>query len=128
MSEKVRQLRPGTIVMSQNELPCSPGRLRLAHLLYGEFLVEQDLLTKSIGDDLIRSYYQINSLFVEDPDAVNEKYRATIEALESGALLKDRVISHITEQTVKDEIEYNNFLAECQWRYKSGQSADREIE
>ncbi len=110
-------LRPNAIVQSVSDLPCSPAKIKYAHLFYGEYLVKENILTKEQGDSLISSYSSINTIFVEDPEPINKKYRDYLKELDKGIIPND---FNLSEYTVSPEsaTEFNNFLADCQGKWK----------
>jgi hypothetical protein len=110
-------LRPNAIVQSISELPYSPAKIKYAHLLYAEYLVKENILTKELGDSLISSYASISTIFVEDPESINKRYRNYLKELNQGTILKDFNLSAYTVSP-DSETEFNNFLADCQGRWK----------
>ena len=115
--KSMKDLRPDAIVQPISDLPCSPGKIKYSHFVYGEELIKKNLLTKKIGDQLTKSYAQIDSNFVEEPEPIKIKYRETLKELDKGVITKDFRVSNITNLTVEREIEYNNFLADYQGNY-----------
>ncbi len=101
------------IVQPISDLPCSTGMIKYAHFVYGEELIKKNLLTKKIGDQLTQSYSKIHSRFVEDSDHINTKYKEYITGLEKGKIVNDFKLGDL----IDIDVEYNNFLADCQGNY-----------
>lgn len=114
----IKDLRPNAIVQPISDLPYSAGMIKYAHFICGEYLIKGGLLTKKTGAQLRESYAEIDSIFVEDPELINTKYRESLKELNNGVVTKEIRLSHITESTIEREVEYNNFLADCQGNYK----------
>lgn len=110
-------LRPDAIVQSIDELPCSPAKIKYAHFFYAEYLVKEKILTKELGDSLISSYACIDTIFVEEPEPINKRYRDYLKELDKGIILNDFNLSAYTASPER-EIEFNNFLADCQGKWK----------
>lgn len=86
-----------------SDLPCSPGKIRYAHFIYGEELVKRDLLTWEIADKLAMSYSDIHDRFVEDPTPMNKKHKKYIEKLKEG--VKDKNYHEIFCAEIERKIE-----------------------
>lgn len=108
---------PYGIAQSLDDLPCNPGRIKQALFILGEESVKRGTLTKQVGDSLIAAYSLLGSQFREDFEKINLRYKETMDGLKEGKMIENPVISVIDDNLVKAEIEFNNFLADCQNRY-----------
>lgn len=106
------------IVQPISDLPCSQGKIKYAHFIYGEELIKKNLLTDKVGSQLIESYAKISQVFVEDPETINAEHRQYIDSLKRGVHLNKNPRLHLAGIGLKDNIEYNNFLADCQGNYR----------
>lgn len=112
---------PISIMQPISDLPYSPGKIRYAHFIYGEELLKQDFLTRDISNKLSSSYADIHDKFVEDPKPINEQFKKYIKNLKNGIIDKNYQSLNIKrlEEKLSWEIEYNNFLADCQGNYRT---------
>lgn len=104
------------IVISIDELPYSVGKIKYAHFVYAEELIKQNQLTKIIGDQLIETYGYINKFFVENPEDINLEYRKYLSDLDKKIISNNPHVI-LAEIALANNIEFNNFLAECETYY-----------
>ncbi|MBU2036615.1 hypothetical protein KJ866_00165 [Patescibacteria group bacterium] len=114
-----KDIGPYSIVQPISDLPCSPGKIRYAHLVYGEELIKRGLIPWGISRKLSSSYQEIHSRFVDDPESINDQHKKYVENLEKGVLDESYqiLILERSKEYLTWEIEYNNFLADCQGNY-----------
>lgn len=113
------------IVQPISDLPCSQGKLKFAYFIYGEELIKKKLLPEKVGSYLIESYSWICQQFAEDPETINAEHRQYIERIKQGSeIAQNNPRLTLAKNAVKDSIEYNNFLADCQGNY--GKSEEKQ--
>jgi len=125
--QSIKDSRPNAIVQSKDELPYSSAKIKSAHFVYAEYFVKQgfydyakeskeevDVMIDSVlkkFQELIESYGLIDSLFVEDPDPINLKYREYLTELKKGKNT-DFLIPNPFGETVPVN-EFRNFIEEA---------------
>ena len=109
--KSINDLRPDTIVQSKKELPYTSARIKYAHFVYGEELVKRVQITEKILQEIQESYGIIDSLFSEDPEPINIKYREYLEGLRDGIITDFRMPNPFGE--CEPALEFHNFLGEC---------------
>lgn len=99
-----------------SDLPCSPGKIRYAHLVYGEELIKRGLMKESDARRIGSSYAEIHIRFVEKPKLINDKLKKYMKGLNKGVKSKKYHTFFLkrAHEALTLEIEYNNFLADCQ--------------
>lgn len=108
--KSITDLRPISIVQSTNELPYTTARIKYAHFIYGERLLENFEMDEKKFQEILESYGIIESFFVEEPDVVNAKYRKYLENLRSGIITEFRLPNPFGEPD--PVLELYNFLGE----------------
>jgi len=109
--KSIKDLRPEAIVQSSKELPYSYARIKYAHFVYIEELIERVELTEKNLQEMMESYGIINSFFPEDPEPINIKYRDYLEGLRNGTITDFRMPNPFGEAEAVNEI--HNFIGEC---------------
>jgi len=109
--KSIKDLRPAVIVQSKKELLCTSARIKYAHFVYGEALIKDVKITEEIFQEMMESYGIIDSLFSEDPEPINIKYREYLEGLKNGIITDFRMPNPFGECEPVNE--YYNFLGEC---------------
>jgi hypothetical protein len=119
-------MRPNAIVRSSKELPCTSARIKYAHFVFGEHFIKdgfyidartKETIEKTLGScektfqELMESYGILDSLFNEDPEPINAKYRQYLEGLANGTITEFRLPNPFGE--CEPVIEFYNFLSEC---------------
>jgi len=117
--QAIRDLRPDAIVQSSKTLPYTSARIKYAHFVYGEYLINNVTITEAKLQEVIESYGIIESLFNEDPEPINTKYREYLEGLRNGIITHFRMPNPFGESEPVGE--FHNFLGECWFlRYHTG--------
>ncbi|MEX2029301.1 MAG: hypothetical protein WD963_02355 [Candidatus Paceibacterota bacterium] len=117
----ITDLRPDSIVQSIEDLPCTSGRIKYAHFVYGEYLTQNfeskgKTFEESIAyldkafNVLKESYGIIDSFFVENSEQVNIKYREYLENLKRGMITEFSIPNPFGE--IMPVMEFHNFLGE----------------
>jgi len=94
------------------KLPNSPAMIRYAFFMLTEELMKNGEYTKDMYNSLASSYASIDTMFIEDPDVVNDlianygKDKVKTEALRERSGLSAFLPS------VEKIVEYQNFVAE----------------
>ena len=104
-------MRPNAIIQSNKELPYTYARIKYAHFVYGEELIKRVKITEEILQEMLESYGIIDSLFNEDPEPINIKYREYLEGLRNGVITDFRMPNPFGECEPVNE--FHNFLGEC---------------
>jgi hypothetical protein len=109
--KSIKDLRPNAIVQSNEELPCTSARIKYAHFVHAEELVGHAEMTEEKLQEIIESYGIVDSLFSEDPEPINIRYREYLERLKRGIVIDFRMPNPFGE--VRPVIEIYNFIGEC---------------
>lgn len=106
------------IVQSVFDLPYSPGRIRYAHFVYVQELIEQELFTKEIGENLKSTYAMIDSRFVENADEINKAFRKYSTDKNAQKVIDDNGGLASFMPSYKKMNEFHNFIADCYGKWK----------
>ena len=109
--KSIKDLRPNAIVQSKEDILYTSARIKYAHFVYGEEIVKRVKITKEIYQEVLESYGIIESLFREDPEPINARYREYLEGLRNGLVTDFRIPNPFGEIVPVNE--YRNFLGEC---------------
>ncbi len=112
----IKDLRPRAIVQSTDDLPYPSSKIKYAHFVHTENLIDQNKFTKEVASMLMESYGIIDSFFVEDSDAVNTEYREFIAGLKRGIITNFKLPNPFGES--KEVLDFINFFEE--YLFKSG--------
>jgi len=106
----IKDLRPNAIVQPTSDLPYISAKIKQAHFVLGEELIKNGIMTKEFAETLMESYGIIDSLFIEDPEPINKKYREYIAGLKKGIITDFRMPNPFGECI--PVLEYANFVGE----------------
>ena len=120
--KSIKDLRPNAIVQPSSDLPCTSGKLKYAHFVYGEELVKLNMMSNGAHLILMESYGIIDSFFAEAPEPINIKYREYLEGLKNGVITDFRMPNPFGECAQVSE--YFNFLGECLHNENKGKLPD----
>jgi hypothetical protein len=109
--QSIKDLRPNAIVQSSDARPYTSARIKYAHFVYGEDLIKSRNFTEEAIKELRESFGIIDSLFREDSEQINAKYREYIEGLRNGLITEFRMPNPFGE--IEPVIEFHIFLDEC---------------
>ena len=120
--QSVKDLRPDAIVQDSKNIPYTSARIKYAHFICGEDLIENIIQTKKEPEEiskffekkhqeLMESYGIIDSLFSEDAEPINKKYIEYIKGLGNGIITDFRMPNPFGE--IEPVNEFHNFLGEC---------------
>lgn len=120
--QSIKDMRPDAIVQDSKNLPYTSARIKYAHFIYGEDLVENIIQGKKEPEEILKSFEKkhqelmesygiIDSLFSEDPEPINKKYREYIKGLENGIITEFRMPNPFGETEPVNE--FHNFFGEC---------------
>jgi ribosome biogenesis protein Nip4 len=96
--QSIRDLRPDAIVQSNKALPYTSATIKYAHFVYGEDLIknfvkisgktpeELEIFFSKKYNELMESYGIIDSLFREDSEDINTKYKEFLKCLKKALL------------------------------------------
>lgn len=107
----IKDLRPEAIVQSIDVLPYSSGRIKYAHFVYGEYLINNDKITNELLLEIFESYGLIDGLFKDDQETVNNEYKTFLSELKKGKIINFNMPNPFGE--LADVMEFINFLNEC---------------
>lgn len=107
----IKDLRPDALVQSSKELPYTYTRIKYAHFIYLEKLIEDGGMTEEKLQEMMESYGIINSFFLEDPEPTNRKYREYLKGLKGGIITDFHMLNPFGEIEAVNEI--YNFIGEC---------------
>lgn len=107
----IKDLRPTAIVQSTKELPYTSARIKFAHFVYGEALIQQTKITEGVLQQVRESYGIIDSFFSEDSELINTEYIEYLEGLKNGIITDFLMPNPFGE--CEPVIEFHNFLGEC---------------
>lgn len=103
----------GDIVQSVFDLPYSPGRIRYAHFVYIEALIEQELFTEDIGENLKNTYAMLDSRFVENADEINHAFKSYAKDKKSRQIIEENGGLASFMPSLQKINELHNFIADC---------------
>jgi hypothetical protein len=106
----IKDLRPNAIVQSNKELPYTAARIKYAHFVYGEEIVKGAKIAEKIVSKITESYGLIDSLFSEDSEQINARYREYLQELRDGKITEFRMPNPFGE--IEPVNEFHNFLDE----------------
>ncbi len=108
--ESIKDSRPDNIVQSSKKLPYTYARIKYAHFIFAEELIGRAEMTEENFQETMESYGIINSLFSENPESINLKYREYLEGLKNGIVTDFRMPNPFGEVGSVNEI--YNFIGE----------------
>jgi hypothetical protein len=120
--QSIRDLRPDAIVQSNKALPYTSATIKYAHFVYGEDLIknfvkisgktpeELEIFFSKKYNELMESYGIIDSLFREDSEDINTKYKEFLKCLKKGVISNFRIPNPFGECEPVNE--YRNFIGE----------------
>jgi hypothetical protein len=119
--QSIKDLRPNAIVQDSKNLPYTSARIKYAHFICGEDLVENIIqegktpeeiskLFENKHRELMESYGLIDSLFSEDAENINKQYIEYIEGLKNGIITDFRIPNPFGK--IEPVNEFHNFLGE----------------
>ncbi len=119
--QSIKDSRPNAVVQDSKNLPYSSGRIKYAHFICGEALVENIIqegktleeiskLFESRHKELMESYGLIDSLFSEDAENINKQYVEYMEGLKNGIITDFHIPNPFGETGPVNE--FHNFLGE----------------
>lgn len=110
----IKDLRPSAIVQSDNVLPCTKGKIKFAHFVAVEELINNNKMTRETGLQLVNSYGIIDSFFVENSELENKKYQEYILGLKNGIITNYVPPNPFGE--VMEVLEFQNFIEEIYFK------------
>lgn len=108
----------GNIVQSVFDLPFSPGKIRYAHFVYVQALIEQELFTDEIGENLKSTYAMLDSRFVENPDEINKAFKKYASDKTAQKVINENGGLESFMPSYKKMNEFHNFIADCYGNWK----------
>ena len=119
--QSIKDLRPNAIVQDIKKLPYTSARIKYAHFVYGEDLIENIIQEGKTPEEILKffetqhqemmeSYGLINSLFSEDAENINNQYIEYMEGLRKGIITNFRMPNPFGE--IESVNEFHNFLGE----------------
>ncbi len=119
--QSIKDLRPNAIVQDSKNLPYTSARIKYAHFICGDDLVENIIqegktpeeVLKFFEDkhrELMESYGLIESLFSEDSENINKRYIEYMKGLENGIVTDFRIPNPFGETEPVNE--FHNFIGE----------------
>lgn len=122
----IKDLRPYSIFLSNSSLPCTVGKIKYAHFVFGEALIIDGEMVEGAEKLFMESFGLIHSLFREHPDTDNQKYREYLDGLKNGNITDFRHPNPFGESGAVAE--YYNFLGEAIFKYQGRQLSDSVLE
>ena len=106
----IKDSRPEELVRSIDVLPCSSARIKYAHFVYGEYLIDNDEITNELLLEIFESYGLIDGLFKDDPEIINNEYAEFLSELKKGLITTFRMPNPFGELAAV--MEFVNFMNE----------------
>lgn len=113
-TKSIKDLRPNEIVQSESVLKDTKGRIKYAHFVYAEGLLEKGVLEKDHALMLMESYGIIDSFFVENFELINKKYREHISGLKD-SFITDYILPNPWGENLP-VLEFENFIEEIYFK------------
>lgn len=117
----IAKIKQGDVVQPLSDLEYQPGTIKLALLLYTDFLLKKRRMDRAKKEDFELAYSIINSRFREEAEEINQVFKK-IFAEGNNNLIKDielfkekydiKVGTRPGGPDLNAEIEFNNFLVE----------------